>query len=314
MRLMHNARLLSAFTAFGLGLLLFSCSENPNRRSAESINFNFSDTVRVDSLYVNGQNDNNTLRFAISAITSPRATFDYYNDMLTYIEEQLGQKVIMIQRKTYQEVNDLMKENKVDLAIVCSGNYVYGMADSAFKLLVVPEWNGKNHYRTYIITHQNSGVKSFKDLKGKRFAYTDPLSTSGRLYPTKRLREMGSTSDEFFESTVYTYAHDNSIQLVAKQMVDGASVNSLVFDYLVASTPNRVNDITIVEKSEPHGMPPIVISNKLSKEMELRLTEIFLNMHNDKGSQQVMKKLMVDRYVQSHDSIYNSVRNLAGIK
>jgi phosphonate transport system substrate-binding protein len=207
-----------------------------------------------------------------------------------------------------------MKENKADIAIVCSGNFVYGMADSAFKLLVVPEWKGQRHYNTYIITHKNSGIKSFVDLKGKRFAFTDPLSTSGRLYPTKRLREMDSTSDEFFESTVYTYAHDNSIQLVAKQVVDGASVNSLVFDYLATASPDRVKDITIIETSEPHAMPPIVISNKLPKELENRLIDIFLNIHKDKGSQAVLEKLMVDRYVLSNDSIFDSVRELAGLK
>ncbi|MDY0254411.1 MAG: phosphate/phosphite/phosphonate ABC transporter substrate-binding protein [Tenuifilaceae bacterium] len=297
-----------------LSLLLPGCSENPSRSNEKSIYFNFADTVRIDTVINNSISEHGVLRFAISAISSPRETFDYYNLMFRYIEEQLGQRVIMIQRKTYQEVNDLMKENKADIAIVCSGNFVYGMADSAFKLLVVPEWKGQRHYNTYIITHKNSGIKSFVDLKGKRFAFTDPLSTSGRLYPTKRLREMDSTSDEFFESTVYTYAHDNSIQLVAKQVVDGASVNSLVFDYLATASPDRVKDITIIETSEPHAMPPIVISNKLPKELENRLIDIFLNIHKDKGSQAVLEKLMVDRYVLSNDSIFDSVRELAGLK
>lgn len=297
-----------------LSLLLSGCSENPSRSNQKSIYFNFADTVRIDSVIDNSISEHGVLRFAISAISSPRETFEYYNLMFRYIEEQLGQRVIMIQRKTYQEVNDLMKENKADIAIVCSGNFVYGMADSAFKLLVVPEWNGQRHYNTYIIAHKNSGIKSFVDLKGKRFAFTDPLSTSGRLYPTNRLREMDSTSDEFFESTVYTYAHDNSIQLVAKQVVDGASVNSLVFDYLATASPDRVKDITIIETSEPHAMPPIVISNKLPKELESKLIDIFLNIHKDKGSQAVLEKLMVDRYLLSNDSIFDSVRELAGLK
>lgn len=309
---MNGLKLL--ITAVILSLLLSGCSENPSRSNQKSIYFNFADTVRIDSVIDNSISEHGVLRFAISAISSPRETFEYYNLMFRYIEEQLGQRVIMIQRKTYQEVNDLMKENKADIAIVCSGNFVYGMADSAFKLLVVPEWNGQRHYNTYIIAHKNSGIKSFVDLKGKRFAFTDPLSTSGRLYPTNRLREMDSTSDEFFESTVYTYAHDNSIQLVAKQVVDGASVNSLVFDYLATASPDRVKDITIIETSEPHAMPPIVISNKLPKELESKLIDIFLNIHKDKGSQAVLEKLMVDRYLLSNDSIFDSVRVLAGLK
>ncbi len=295
-------------------IFLISCTGNPRRENAESLYFNFKDTVRVDSIYKSSPNENRTLRFAISSISSPRETFNYYKDMLRHIEEQLEIKVIMIQRRTYQEINDLMKQDKADVAIVCSGNYVYGIADSAFKLLVIPEWKGQSFYNTYIITHKNSGVKSFNDLKNKRFAFTDPLSTSGKLFPTKRLKELNSTPEEFFESTVYTYAHDNSIQLVAKQMVDGASVNSLVYDYLRNTSPDRIKDIVIIEKSEPHAMPPVVVSNRLPKELEEKLTMIFLNMHTDKGSQQVLEKLLVDRYTIGHDSIYNNVRRFADIK
>ncbi|MDX9845338.1 MAG: phosphate/phosphite/phosphonate ABC transporter substrate-binding protein [Tenuifilaceae bacterium] len=307
-------RLILSTAFLSLGMLLISCSENPNRRSSESIYFNFKDTVRVDSLFNPEQDQPKSLKFAISAISSPRETFDYYSQMFKYIEEQLGIKVIMIQRKTYQEVNDLIKQDKADVAIVCSGNYVYGIADSAFKLLVIPEWKGQSFYNTYIIAHKNSDIKSFNDFKEKRFAFTDPLSTSGKLYPIKRLREQNSNPDEFFESIVYTYAHDNSIQLVAKQMVDGASVNSLVYDYLATSSPSRVKDIVIVEKSEPHAMPPVVVSHRLPKAMEEKLTKIFLSMHTDRGSQQVLEKLLVDRYTIGHDSVYNSVRIFAGIK
>ena len=175
---MTRSRLLPTTAFLSLALLLLSCSENHNRRSSESIYFNFNDTVRVESLFNSEQYEPKNLKFAISAISSPRETFDYYNLMFKYIEEQLGIKVIMIQRKTYQEVNDLMKQNKADVAIVCSGNYVYGIADSAFKLLVIPEWKGQSFYNTYIIAHKNSGIKSFNDFKEKRFAFTDPLSTS----------------------------------------------------------------------------------------------------------------------------------------
>ncbi|NHB70138.1 substrate-binding domain-containing protein [Perlabentimonas gracilis] len=296
-----------------LSILLMGCSENPSRRNEKSIYFNFADTVRLDSMNQSYGNEQKVLRFAISAISSPRETFDYYHQMFRYIEEQLGQRVIMIQRKTYQEVNDLMKENKADIAIVCSGNYVYGIADSAFKLLVVPEWKGKSYYNTYIIAHKNSGIESFEDLKGKRFAFTDPLSASGKLYPSKKVRDRELSPVDFFEGTVYTYAHDNSIQLVAKQMVDGASVNSLVFDYLAASSPGRVKDIIIIETSPPQAMPPVVVSYQLPADLENRLIEIFLNMHNDTGSKLVLEKLMVDRYVKQNDSIYNSVRVLAGV-
>lgn len=290
--------------------LSFSC-QNPNEKEGSNVTtFNFSDTTVIDSQLTRADESKRVLRIAVSAISSPRETFEYYREMFKYIETSTGMKVNMIQRKTYEEVNSLLKTNQVDLAFVCSGGYVYGKDEGAFELLAISERNGSRIYQTYIITHKNTDIQKLEDLKGKRFAFTDPLSTSGKLYPAKRIKELGSTPDDFFASYTYSYAHDNSIQLVSKQMVDGAAVNSLVFDFLAHSKPERVENIRIIEKSEWYGMPPIVVANGVSEELKAELKRIFLNIHNDKGSMNVLSKLMVDKYVSDSDTIYKSVRDM----
>lgn len=286
------------------------CANKENSSSSKETPFSFSDTVKIDNKINSPNSLTKTIKIAVSAISSPRETFTYYEEMFRYIEKKLGMRVMMVQRKTYKEVNDLLKLNEVDLAFVCSGGYIYGVADSAFNLLVVPERDGLRKYQTYIIVHEDSGIQHFEDLRGKRFAFTDPLSTSGTIYPSKRLEELGSNPNDFFASHTFTYAHDNSIQLVAKQMVDGAAVNSLVFDYLKTVSPERTMNIKIIEKSEWHGMPPVVISYGVKDELKQELETIFLHIHEDDGSKRVLEKLMVDKYVKDSDTLFNSVRDL----
>jgi phosphonate transport system substrate-binding protein len=286
------------------------CTNKENSSISKEAPFSFSDTVKIDNKINSLDCPTETIKIAVSAISSPRETFTYYEEMFKYIEKKLGMRVMMVQRKTYKEVNDLLKLNEVDLAFVCSGGYIYGVADSAFNLLVVPERDGLRKYQTYIIVNNNSNIKSFEELKGKRFAFTDPLSTSGTIYPSKRIEELGSNPNDFFANYTYTYAHDNSIQLVAKQMVDGAAVNSLVFDYLNTVSPERTKNIRIIEKSEWHGMPPVVISYGVKDELRKELETIFLNIHEDEGSKRVLEKLMVDKYVKESDSIFTSVRDM----
>lgn len=286
------------------------CANKENNSSSKETPFSFSDTVKIDNKINSPNSPTKTIKIAVSAISSPRETFTYYEEMFRYMEKKLGMRVMMVQRKTYKEVNDLLKLNEVDLAFVCSGGYVYGVADSAFNLLVVPERDGLRKYQTYIIVHEDSGIQHFEDLRGKRFAFTDPLSTSGTIYPSKRLEELGSNPNDFFARHTFTYAHDNSIQLVAKQMVDGAAVNSLVFDYLKTVSPERTKNIKIIEKSEWHGMPPVVISYGVNDELKQELETIFLHIHEDEGSKRVLEKLMVDKYVKDSDTLFNSVRDL----
>ena len=307
---MFKYRVILVLTTTIIYFLINGCSSKENSSQSKSESFNFRDTVKIESVDMSNDSLVNSLRIAVAAITSPRETFTYYEQMFKYIEEQLGMKVLMIQRKTYKEVNDLLKTNEVDIAFICSGGYVHGIADSAFKLLVVPERDGLRKYQTYIIVHRNSNFQSLEELKGKRFAFTDPLSTAGTLYPTRRIKDLNSNPKDFFSSFIYTYAHDNSIQLVAKQMVDGASVNSLVFDFLKIVSPERTKNIRIIETSEWHGMPPVVIAHGVDDEFKTRIQNIFLNIHRDEGSKKVLERLMVDRYVIESDTIYRSVRDL----
>jgi phosphonate transport system substrate-binding protein len=298
------------FVLFTALILIASCSDRDNNGSAKQTSFSFDDTVRIDDKMVASDSTRSVLRIAVAAISSPRETFAYYKEMFKYIEAQTGMKVVMIQRKTYEEINRLSKSNQVDLAFICSGGYVYGLADSSFNLLVIPERNGLKKYQSYIITHKNSGISTLEDLKEKRFAFTDPMSTAGKIYPTKRLKDLGTSPSEFFASYTYTYAHDNSIQLVAKQMVDGAAVNSLVFEYIAAVSPERIQNIRIIEKSGWYGMPPVVIAKGVPTDLRRMIESIFINIHKDTGSQKVLEKLMVDRFVAVNDTIFKSVRDM----
>lgn len=270
----------------------------------------FSDTFRITGMLTDNDRSPGELRIAVASITSPRETFRYYHDMFRYISAETGMNVSMVQRKTYGEINELAATNQIDVAFICSGGYISGIADSAFRLLVIPERSGKRTYQSYIITYETSGIERLEDLKGRSFAFTDPLSTAGKLYPDKMLRDAGYTPDDFFNQTIYTYAHDNSIQLVTKRMIDGAAVNSLVYEYVAHTNPGRVSNIKIIDRSESFAMPPVVVSRALTDSMVVRLKSLFLEMHHDERSRHVLDMLMVDRYVTASDEDFSSVRNL----
>ena len=50
-----------------------------------------------------------------------------------------------------------------------------------------------------LIAHKDSGIKSIEDVAGKKIAYTDAGSTSGYIYPSALLAQMGiKTGDTFY--------------------------------------------------------------------------------------------------------------------
>lgn len=95
------------------------------------------------------------------------------------------------------------------------------------------------------------------DLKGKVFAFTDPISLAGRVYPTSLVESLGSAPDAFFSRTFFTYSHDEAIYAVANGLADGASVDSLVYDYAIIRDPALTQKVKVIHRSPAFGIPPV---------------------------------------------------------
>ncbi len=250
------------------------------------------------------------LRVAIAAILSPKSTMRSYADLVTYLGERMGREGQMLQGQTYAEVNEMLKTGQADLAFVCTGAYVVGKRDFGMELLVVPQIRGETVYYSYIIVPADSPAKSLADLRGKVFAFTDPMSNTGHLAALYMLKQMGETPGHFFRKTIFTYSHDKSIQAVAEKLVDGAAVDSLVYNYLLELEPAYREKVKIIQSSPPYGMPPVVVHPHLNPEIKSQLREVLLNMHEDREGRAILEKLHIDRFVLPNESDYDSVRQM----
>lgn len=285
--------------------LLLNCN-SPEKKETKTTVIDFQENKSTQLR--DNVNEIQTLKVAISAITTPRENINYYQDLLNFIATKLNYEIEFKQRKTYEEVNELLIKNEVDLAFICSGAYVVEKDKNNIELLVVPVSNGKPFYQAYIIVHKSSQINTFEDLKDKSFTYTDPMSNTGKLYPIKRITDIGQNINTFFKSTMYSNAHDNSIQLVAKKIVDGASVDGLIFEYTKKHYPEKVKNIKVIEISEVYGIPPIVVPTSLGKATKQKLKKIFLEIHRDTVGKKILDKLMIDRFEEGKDENYNSIR------
>lgn len=251
------------------------------------------------------------LRVAVAAVISPKATFDTYNPLLDYLAQQLDRPVELLQRPTYAEINELLRTGQADVGFVCGGAFVEGEREGYLKLLVAPEIGGLTTYQALIIVPTDSSARSFDDLRGRRFAFTDPLSNSGRLYTQYRLAQMDETPESYFGETIYTYSHDNSVRAVAEGIVEGATVDSLVFDVLVRSEPELANQLRVIEHSPQFGIPPVVTHPNLDSDLKEALRLALLSMHQDPQGQKALAMLYVDRFVPADTDSYEEIRNMA---
>ena len=251
--------------------------------------------------------DGHVIRVAVAAMISAKESVVYYHQLLDFIANQLGHKIELIQRKTYSEINDLLKNGKIDLAFICSGPYATGRQTYGFEALAVPQVRGKHSYHSYLIVNQNSSFKDLMDLRGKTFAFTDPESNTGKLVPTYWLVQQKEQPKEFFGKIIYTHSHDNSIMAVATSLVDAAAVHEQIWEYFNDKNPTFTSNTRVIKTSQAFGNPPVVASKYLSRQLKADIQRIFMSMHLDPKGKKILDELMIDRFLHPDDKWYESI-------
>jgi len=246
----------------------------------------------------------------MGAMLTPREGFVYYSQLKGYIEKRLGRPVQLVDRGNYDEMNRLLETKDIDAAFVCAGPYVEGKERFGMELLAMPLVKGKPVYHSYIIVPAGSPASKLEDLRGKVFAFTDPKSNSGKLVPTYLLSRMNETPEHFFGKVEYTYGHDKSIHAVAAGIIDGAAVDSLIWEYLALKHPDLTAKTRILLRSEPYGIPPFVVRPGIDEGVKKRLQEILLHVADDEEGRRILKGMMIDRFVAGDDRNYDTIRGM----
>lgn len=253
---------------------------------------------------------NNVVKIGVASMITPVDAVKYYQDVIDYVGEQIGRHVQMVHRRTYDEMDSLLEKGEVKIAFICSAPYVKNRERFGVELLVAPSVDGKAIYHSYIIVPKDSPMKSFPELKGRVFAFTDPKSNTGKLYPTYLLKTMGYTPERFFKKFLYSYSHNKSVEMVAKKIVDGAAVESIVYDHMLKSDSPYAKQTKIIKRSPPYGIPPVVVTKDIDPALRKIVKDAFLSMQWTAKGKAILSAMMIDGFVEVPDKNYDSIRQM----
>jgi phosphonate transport system substrate-binding protein len=136
------------------------------------------------------------------------------------------------------------------------------------------------------------------------------MSNSGKLVPEFMLAQRGETPERFFGKVIYTSAHDKSVHAVAANEVDGAAVDSLVYEYMIRKEPLLAKKTRVLARSAPYGIPPIVVRPGISPTLREQLRKILLTMHEDPEGALILQGMMTRRFVTASDAAYGTIREM----
>jgi phosphonate transport system substrate-binding protein len=223
-----------------------------------------------------------------------------------WMAQHLLHDIRFFQRTKYREIMALLLNGKLDLAWVCG--YPYVREKEKVQLLVVPVYLGKPNYHSLIITgSSNAAIKSFADLKNEVFAFSDPDSNSGYLYPSYRLQQINTTPGRFFSRSFFTWSHQNTIEAVAVGLAQGGSVDSYVWDQMKILQPDLVSQTRVIEQSPAFGFPPLVTRKNIDPTLFGLLQNLFLNMDKSSEGKQILQSLGLDGFKITSPHLFDSI-------
>ncbi len=225
-------------------------------------------------------------KLVLGAVPSEESTAlqESYSKLIEVLERDLGIEVEFFQATDYAGIIEAQIAGKVDLAQYGPFAYVIAKFNGANigpvgALVDAPD--EKPGYQSYgIAKADNTEINSLEDFAGKSVCFVDPGSTSGYLYPSAGLLDLG-IDPETGVSPVFAGGHDASVISVNNGDCEaGFAFDAMVDSVLIEAGDIAEGDIKTVWKSEVIAGSPIAIRLDLPASLVAEISRIVLENAN----------------------------------
>lgn len=260
----------------------------------------------------------NTLRVAVVPWQSPEVQQKKLQPLADYIQQTTGRSVTFQITKSYESAVDLLAKEEVEIAYLAALTYVQARErNTNLEPIVVPidKTTGRPWYSSVVVVKSSSGIKSLQDLKGKRFAFVSPSSTSGFLMPMAEFKAKGIEPERDFKEVEYPGSHDKTETALAAGEVDAIADDKSSFLRSQKSGKLSPSAYKVIWESSPIPTGPIVINTKkfppeLVAKLKQALIDAPVGVVDVSGTESAGYTLAKDADFEQIRQIYSSLKSL----
>lgn len=241
-----------------------------------------------------------TLRFAAVPSAEEQTQAEQYEPIVKILSEELGIDVEFSFATSYAAVIESMIAGNLEIAQFGPFSYVIATGNGADLVPVaISAVEGEEPaYRSYGITQAgNDDINSIEDFEGRNVCFVDPGSTSGFLFPSAGLLEVGIDPESGVQGT-FAGGHDASALSVANGTCEaGFAYDTMLTQELIeagdlsgiADTVEDENinedeaELKIVWKSPPIPNSPTAVQADLPQSLIEEIERIFIEEINTEG-------------------------------
>jgi phosphonate transport system substrate-binding protein len=233
------------------------------------------------------------------------------------ISEYLGIEVEVFEGAEYAVAIEAMRSGKLDISLVTPMSYYQATRVTSIEPLVTNVSIGADPYKTVFITKSDrDDINSLEDLRGKSFAFVDPASSSGYMYPKAHLlKSLGLETDQlespgyFFETVTFSGKHDASLMGVVMGDYDAAGVAFSTISGMIKAGLIAEDDVKIIGETELIPNPCFIMRSELPQDLKDKLREFYLA-YDDETYFETLYSDPKTRFIEAKESDYAVVKDM----
>jgi phosphate/phosphite/phosphonate ABC transporter binding protein len=258
------------------------------------------------------------LKFGFTPVLSESEMREEFQPLMEYMTQVTGIEVTLYIAKNYGDLREQMEAGKVDIGSFSPFAYVDAAAGGKIKIIAQSILDHSAFYKGFIIARKDSGINALSDLKGKRFAFVDPKSASGYVYPRAMLIEKGFDPDKFFKEIAFAGGHDK----VIVEVLDGKVEAGAIYDGALAIAKGKglkTENLITIASTDPIPHDAIVVKSDLDDGTTQKIQKTLIDLERSEQGKKVIakSKKKLTGHILADDKTFDVVRRtakIAGIK
>lgn len=233
--------------------------------------------------------------------------------VMDYLSRKMGVKFILIPMIGYEKSVEKLKSREVDAGVLGSGPAYIAMSKGIVELMARPEIKKSSVYYGYWLTLKGNGLNKIEDFKGKSFAYVDPYTSAGYLFPRSAIKAKGLNPDRFFGTVKFSNTHEAAIQMLLNGSVDGCAAKDTAYKKFIDTNIELKDRLNIIEVAGPFPERTLAISKRVDPVIRKKVKEVLLKMDSDPEGKKVLEETGRSRYVDSTQSDFSAISKILNI-
>lgn len=208
-----------------------------------------------------------------------------------------------------------LRAGQIDIALLNPFAYVAARETGSVRVLLRCVRDGRDWSRSEIIALAEGGPRTLEEVRGKAFAFVDPSSPSGYLFPVAHLLRSGLDPERDLGEVVFTGSQEEVVRAVLEGRVAAGACREGARRSVYAEARDVFERVAVIAYTLPVPNRSVVVRAALRPDLVERIKQALLAVTAGGKGREAWKVVSggYDGFVEAEDQDYDVIRETAEI-